>query len=390
MSVFDRIFGRVPQIRETNNYFKLLDGYCPVFHNWRGGIYESELCRISIDTIARNCQKLQLTTTGGAKGPFYTNMKKAPNDMQTWTQFLYRVATVLYVNNNCFLVPVIGDMGENVGVTVVVPASWELIDVNGEAWIRFKFSNGQAAAIELNRIGILTRFQYKNDYFGENNNAMKDTLDLIKIQRQGINESTKNAASYRFMARIGNFTKAEDLAKERQTFNKNNFEKDGGGILLFPNTYSDIKQLNAQAYEVDDKQIALIQRNVFNYFGVNEDVIQNKAYGDAWSAFYEGCIEPFAIQLSEVLTKMFFTDREQASGNAFFFTSNRLQYMSNNDKLNVTTQLLDRGILTINQALEIWQLPGIGEEGDVRIIRGEYYNADEKVTETEGEVIDGE
>ena len=123
-----------------------------------------------------------------------------------------------------------------------------------------------------------------------------------------------------------------------------------------------------------------IKDNVFEYFGMNEDVLTNKAFGDSWSAFYEGAIEPFAIQFSEVMTKMLFTFREQSQGNLVMATANRLQYMSNADKLNVSAQLLDRGIMSINDVRDIWNLPPV-EGGDSRIIRGEYYNADEKISE---------
>ena len=121
-----------------------------------------------------------------------------------------------------------------------------------------------------------------------------------------------------------------------------------------------------------------IRTNVYNYFGVNEDVLQNKAYGDAWSAFYEGAVEPFAIQFSQVMTKALFSERERAQGTELIATSNRLQYMSNADKLNVSSQLLDRGIFSINDVRDIWNLPHV-EGGDERIIRGEYYNANDKV-----------
>jgi hypothetical protein len=113
---------------------------------------------------------------------------------------------------------------------------------------------------------------------------------------------------------------------------------------------------------------------------VNEDVLENKAYGDAWSAFYEGAIEPFAIQFSEVMTRMLFTFREQGSGNGVMLTANRLQYMTNKDKLDVSVQLVDRGIISLNDAREIWNLAPI-EGGDVHIIRGEYYNSQDKLTE---------
>jgi hypothetical protein len=184
------------------------------------------------------------------------------------------------------------------------------------------------------------------------------------------------------MARVNNFTKAEDLAKERKRFTEENFSRDakGGGLLLFPNTYTDLKQIEMKPWVIDDKQMQLIKSNVFEYFGVNEKILRNEAYGDAWTAFYEGAIEPFAIQFSEVMTKMLFTLREQTQGNRVQATANRLQYLSNSEKLNVSSQMLDRGIMSINDVREIWNLPPV-EGGDVRIIRGEYWNADEKVTE---------
>ena len=115
-------------------------------------------------------------------------------------------------------------------------------------------------------------------------------------------------------------------------------------------------------------------------------MLQSQAYGDKWSAFYEGAIEPFAIQFSEVMTKMLFTLREQSTGNEVIASANRLQYLSNAEKLNVSSQMLDRGIMSINDVREIWNMPPV-EGGDARIIRGEYYNADEKVTEDQ-EVTD--
>lgn len=382
MGLLERLFGKErPQIK-VDGFYRMLDGYTPRFTSWSGQVYESELVRAAIDARARNFSKLAVTIQGSAKPRLTTLMKRAPNEFQTWPQFLYRLSTILYIRNTVFIVPVLGEFGEMTGIYTICPREWELVDVKGVPWIRFKFDKADTLAIELQRVGIMTRFQYKNDLFGESNRALDDTMDLIAIQRQGIKESAKNAATYRLMARVNNFTFAEDLAKERKRFDAENFRNGGGGILLIPNTYTDVKQLQQQSYAVDAEQLKTIKSSVFDYFGINEDVLQNKAYGDVFNAFYEGGIEPDAITLSDVLTRLIYSAKEQSNGARIYFTANRLQYMTNSDKLNVSAQMLDRGLMTLNEVREIWQLPPV-EGGDVRIIRGEYYDAGSKLSITE-------
>lgn len=368
----------------ADSTFQILNGYTPIFRTWGGKIYESQFVRAAIDAKARHISKLAITIDGRTQSELLTRIKKAPNAFQTWSQMLYRISTILDAENNAFIIPLRDRFGQTIGVYPLRPLSFELVQTtNGELWVRFHLKGNERTAEKLSDIGILTRYQYESDFFGDSNNALDDTMQLISIQRQGIEEYAKNSSSYRFMARLTNFSKAEDLALERQRFDAENFQtKNGGGVLLFPNTYTDIKQITSQAFTVDTEQLKLIERNVYDYFGVNEDVIQNKAHGDAFSAFYEGAIEPFAIQLSEVLTRMLFTEREIAYGSGISFTSNRIQYMNNSDKLSVSKDLVDRGVLSINEAREIWQLPPI-DGGDIHILRGEYYNPNtgEKVEE---------
>lgn len=378
MGLFDKIFGRVKQEREAREYFKTLTAYRPVFHDWRGEIYESALVRAAIDARARHISKLKVELIGTAKPELQRLLRMGPNQFQTWGQFLYRTSTILDVNNTAFIVPITDHDLKVTGYYPVLPQSATVVEFEGEPWLRYKFTHGQTAAVEMSRCAVLTRFQYRNDFFGATNRALDETMDLITVQNQGIEEAAKNSATYRFMARLTNFTTPEDLANERKRFTENNLSKDaeGGGVLLFPNTYSDIRQLTGEVYSPDAKQMELIQTNVFNYFGVNEDVLQNRAYGDSWAAFYEGALEVFAIQFSEAMTKAIFTENERSRGSELMLTANRLQYLSNADKLNVAAQLTDRGIFSINEAREVFNLPPV-EGGDVRTIRGEYKNAAE-------------
>lgn len=370
-----------PQGKYEGN-FTMVNGYTPRFTSFGGEVYESELIRAAVNARATHISKLRVEITGMARQGLQNKLKHAPNQFQTWSQFLYRLSTILDIHNTAFIAPIFDEFGDMSGVFVPLPLKCEIVQYDGVPYLRYEFNWHQRTAIELQTCGIMTKFQYRDDFFGDSNRALYPTMDLIHIQNQGIEEGVKSAATYRFMAQVANFAKAEDLAKERRRFTEENLsrEAEGGGLLLFPNTYTNIKQVDVKPWVINAAQQKLINESVYEYFGVNEDILTNKAYGDAWSAFYEGAIEPFAIQFSDVMTKMLFTLREQTQGNSVMATANRLQYLSNADKLNVSSQMLDRGIMTINDVRDIWNLPPV-EGGDVRIIRGEYYNADEKVEE---------
>lgn len=384
MGLFDWLFGNKPN--EKGRYegsYRMLNGYEPRFTHFTGEIYESELVRASINALATHISKLDVKTFGAAKPALQRKLAHGPNEFQTWTQFLARAATIYYNANTLFICPVWDEFGEISGIFTPVPERCELVQYNGKPYLRYEFSRGQKAAVELEYCGIMTRMQYKNDFFGETNRPLIPTMDLIHIQDQGIKEGVKSAATFRFIAQLSNFAKAEDLKKEQNRFVTENLAADNkGGLLLFPNTYSNIKQVESKPFTVDADQMKEIRANVFEYFGVNEDILQNHFNSDTWSAFYEGAVEPWAIQFSEVLTKMLFTFREQSQGNYVMATANRIAYMSNADKLSVSAQMADRGLMTRNEIREIWNLPPLpAPYGDQLPVRGEYYNVNEVTTD---------
>lgn len=382
MGFFDKIFSRArPDRVRARETFRFIEGYSPTARTFQGEIYEAELIRASIDAHARHSSKLKPTIDGAAKPALRSRATMAPNGWQTWPKFLYQASTILYARNTLFIVPTFDRYGEISGYQNILPHKWDLLDVNGRAWLRFYFEKGARAAMELEHVGIVARYQYGSQLFGESNKALKDTLDLQEIQRQGIEEAVKNGASYRFWARSSNWSRPEDLKKDRERFNEYNFTRDngGGGLLIFPNTVDDIHQAEAKPYTVDADQQKIIKDNVFDYFGTNEDILQNKATGDSWAAFYEGGPEWFGLNLAEALTMMTYSERERQAGNAFHFSSNRLQYMTTQEKLNYITRMGDRGLITRNEGREVFNLAPLPEPyGSQVMARGEYYNITDK------------
>ena len=376
MGILDWLFPKVeeeePKVLKGSEQFKLLTAYEPVFRNYYGSIYESELVRSAIEAKARHISKLKIELQGEAQSALKAKMKHKPNPWQTYPQFLARCSTILDCTNNLFIVPVQTELFETIGYFPVLPENVRLIeDKNGKLWLRYTFRNNLTGIVEFDRCAFLCKHQYKSDFFGENNHALNRTMDLIEIQDQAIKEAVKNSASYRFMAQVNNFTNAEDLALERQRFTRENLGGENGGMLLFPNTYTNIKQIESTPYTVDDKQMQLIQTNVFNYFGVNDNVMQGKANSEELDAFFNSSVEPFAIALSEALSSAIYNERERSFGNHVFVNANRLQYMSQTAKVQVARDLGDRGILTINEIRELFNYAPL-PNGDVAYIRGEY------------------
>ena len=389
MGLIDFLLGRTKEeaqkVREAGKTFEMVTAYKPVFTTWQGKIYESELVRAAIDARARHISKINVKFEGTGAITFTNKLKYRPNKWTTWPKFLYQVSTMLDVANNVVIVPIYDDDLNKVGIFPLMPRAVKIKEYKGELWLTYTYGPNYKinAACKLADCAILNRFQLESMFWGENNNALDPTMQLLHLQKEGIKEAIENGASYRFMAQADNFTLADDLEANRVNFTERTFGKHAkgkGGVLLFPHEYKNIQQINASSYNVDAAQAEFIRTNVFNYFGVNQEILQNAAIGDKGIAFYEGFIEPWAINFSEALKFMIYSDNEIAHGSFVFAGTNRIQYMSMADKKAILEVAGDRGYLTINEGREILNLPMV-PWGDAAFIRGEYYPTTYKLSD---------
>ncbi|MBR4623367.1 MAG: phage portal protein [Clostridia bacterium] len=393
MSLFDRIFkpNRPTQekVQQKGTTFITTDLNRKPYVMWHGEMFDSELVRAAIDAKARHISKLKINIQGSAKQELMKKLLVAPNDLQTWSQFLYRTSAILDVANTCFIVPMYdADMKIN-GIYTLLPKKTEVVEYKKQLWLVYQFDRGHKGAIEVDRCGVLTKFQLSKDFYGEDNEALDETMKLIHIQHKAIEDAVKESGSYKFIAQVGNFTFSDDLVNERRRFTTENLSQDAvdkNGILLFPNTYMNLKQIDYKPYTIDTEQTKQIKENVFNYFGVNEEIIQNRANSEMLDAFFNGAIEPFSIQLSEVLTRMLFTRREIKEGNALYATANRLQYMSVSQKVSMAKELGDRGAIYIDEIRELFNYPPLPNgDGQHAPLRGEYKFVDDEASNSGGE-----
>lgn len=380
MGLFDKLFGNKPKPPpQTDGYFKLLNGYQPVFTSRDGGLYEMELTRAVIHAFAKHAKKLKPEVTGAAKTHLKNVLDFEPGYMMDTSKWLYRIATIYKVATAVFIVPLTDPSDSMIlGFHPVLPANCELYEFDGQPWIKYTFGNGQSGVIEFSRVGVLCSHNYKNEYWGDGHAALSPTLDLLDINRQGMSEAVLSSAAIRFIGKVAGNVRPEDVDAARQKFADDNLTSaNKTGVMVYDNKFEDMKPIESKPWLIDAEQMKLIKDNVFGYFGGNDAILRNEYDEEGWNAFYEGEVEPFALELSLVLTNMAYTQRERATGNRIMFSSNRLQYASNTTKVSVTQNLVDRGLMSSYQACDIFNLPyPTNENGELLperwVIRGEY------------------
>lgn len=378
MGLFSKLFGKSKDESAINQPFFGLSGYAPVYTTFDGGMYEVGLCKACIHRkaaeSAKACPTLFDSNENQDRFKKYLISKK-PNDFMTAYQFYYRLRTIYEVENNAYIAPIEDDYGKLIGLYPVAPSLAELREKNGIVYIVYTFGDGNQKAIEYDKVGHLKKMQYKNDFFGDTNAAFQNTLDLVNAQELGSAKAIKAGANIRFMGKLNNIlSKDEDIKKQKdQLYSLNLYQNNESSIFLYDNRFEDMKPIENRPVLLDAEQKKAIDNSVFDYFGVNEEVLQCKYDEDTWNAFYESELETYFIQLGEVLADMLYSKSQIMNGKGVVIASDRLQYASNKTKVEIVTELVDRGMLLVNQGLSILNLPPV-PDGDVRIIRGEYIN----------------
>ena len=367
--ILDKILGR-RKAQDVSTAVSTV-GARPYVTGWQADMYQQVLVRSCIERIAEACSKLKPEIQGSARPRVRRAVETSPNQFQTWPAFLRRCATLYFNNTTLCVVPELNERGVQVGF-YPVPLAWaEVVEHGGEYWLRWTTREGDTRAMELRCVAVVNRFQYTSDWFGDGN-ILASALSMLKAQEDAQKQSINDSAQVRFIAQLSGQVREDEMYAKRDRFYKDNLsDENQTQLMIYDGTYVKVDQLEAQNWTMPSDEMERIENNIFDYFGINRRILQNSYDENIWDAFYEGCIEPFALALGEAMTQVTFTMRERPA-NRITFSSNRLEYASAASKRNMGKDMLDRGIFTINDTLEMLQMPTIGPDGDVRILRGEY------------------
>lgn len=362
------------EIQSEKSRVEVMNGGPAIFTQFSGNAYESDIYRSAVDSIARNVAKLKpvhvVTIERNRKdGDNYLNriLQVRPNPYMTSYDMIYKIVTHYYLYNNAFAYLQKDENGKLTGIYPLSPVNMEyLTDLTGELYCRFFFAGDKQVTLPFRDVFTIRRFYNSNDLLGDKNTAILNTLDLAHTQNEGIANSIKSSATIKGLLKYNQILSPENLKKEKEEFIKDYLSISNNGGIAALDSKMDYVPLEIKGVAIDNEQISAVKQKIYDYLGVSEKIVNSTYNEDEWSAFYESIVEALGVQISLELTDKIFTIREQAFGNSIIMEANRLQFASNTTKVNMIKELMPLGLFTVNQALEILNLPSV-EDGERRV-----------------------
>lgn len=371
MSILDRLFRR----ERTRTKTELINEPVSGFSMYGGDAYSNDIFREAVDAIARNAGKLKgshVVTYAGERHETTDErlnrlLQTRPNRYMSSYDFLYKLTTRLFLYNNAFAYI---DRDERGNVRALYPITATHVDIlsdaTGSLFCGFMLRDGREVTLPYDDIVHLRRFFNENEILGEDNTAIASGIELAQTQNDGITSAIRAGASIRGILSFTQIMSPTKLKEEKDAFVKDYLELGNEGGVIATDQKMSYTPIDHKPVLLDADQAKEIKTKIYNYLGLTESIVNSSYTEDEYAAFYESTLEPIAIALSQEFTAKVFNDREQAFGNSIVFESGRLQFTSNKTKVSLIAQLAPYGLLTINQALEILNLPSVAD-GDKRL-----------------------
>ena len=372
--LFDRLFKRTKEPVKTERA-ELLSSSTSVFTPWSGDAYNNDIYRAAVDAIARNAAKLKGThiikyadrNETASNSKINRLLQVQPNPYMSAFDMLYKMVTHYFLYNNAFAYLQKDEKGRLEGIYPLRAMHVDfLTDHSNELYCKFLFGNSREVILPYADIIHLRRNFNNNDLLGDPNTALSPALELAHTQNEGYMNGIKSSANIRGILKFTHIMAPEKLKEEKERFIKDYLSIANDGGIVATDQKTEYVPIDITPVIIDEKQIQAIKTKIYDYLGVSEAIVNSSYTEDEWAAFYESTLEPIAVQMSLEFTRKIFNEREQAFGNSIIFESGRLQFSSNATKVNLIAQLMPYGLLTINQALEILNLPGV-KDGDKRL-----------------------
>ena len=374
MAILDRIFKKKSKAAAINA-MQMINEPAGTFTAYSGDAYGNDIYRGAVDAIARNIGKLKgshvirYADHDKIDGDCKLNrlLQVRPNTYMSAYDLLYKMATHYYLYNNAFAFLERGSRGELTGIYPVTCTSVQMLsDTGNNLYCLFYFKSGKQALLPYRDIIHLRRNFNSDELLGDDNTALYPALELAHTQNEGIISGIKAGANIRGILKYTQIVSPEKMKEEKEAFIRDYLQINNDGGIVVTDMKTEYVPIKSEPVILTAEQTQEVKKKIYSYLGISENIVNSNYTEDEFAAFYESTIEPFAVALSMEFTAKVFTDREQAFGNSIMFERGRLQFTSNATKVNLIKEIMPMGLLSINQALEILNLPSI-EGGEKRL-----------------------
>ena len=383
------LFKRKKKVGSRDTYQVIHDIKVP-FTPFGNSITNSDVVKICIDKIASQCAKLKgryikIDEEGvqtEKKGDISFILKYQPNELMTPYQFLYKVVSLLLLNDNAFIYPLYDK--ETLKLRALYPLNPILVEPieyeNHVYYLKFYFSDGTNYTLPYENIIHLRRFYDTNDFFGGTSSsgsheALLKTLKINDSLLQGIESGMLSSFQIKGLLKINGMLKEADKQKQIDEFNRAIKKASIEDSAIVPvDAKSEYTPLTVEPKLVDEPTLDFLQSKILDYFGISKPIFNGQYDENEFNAFYESTIEPLAIQLSETFSLGLLTNNELERGEEILFFSERLQYASWNTKVGAIEKLMGLGIMSLNESRALLGLEPI-EGGNKRLQSLNYVDA---------------
>lgn len=380
-NLFSMFFGKKKeQTQITETQLQMLNSYNPVFTTINGNTYDSKVARQCIDRIATHCAKLipkhiKESIANPIKGDINFLLQNEPNPIMIKFDFIYKTISMLYTDSNAFIYIAKDERGMITGFYPVLALNYDLLqDITGTIYLQFQFINGQTYTIPYLDLIHLRLFYNKHDIFGTSNQVLKTDIETAHTASEGIKNAIRTSNNLKGILKYTNsMLKEKDIKASKDAFVRDflNMENESG--IAAVDGKAEFQEINLKPIALDKDQLEQVNYNIFDYFGISEKIVKNNYNYEEWNAFFEGVIEPRAIQMSDAFTNKIFSRQARKEGHKIIFTTNRLQYASLPQKVELLKVASERGMITVDEGREILDFAPIGGEEGNKIMQSLNY-----------------
>lgn len=392
-SLLKKIFGSDKE-ENTSGYtgFKLLSSNTSTSTSWDGMIYNNDIVRSCIRPKSNAVGKLNpIHIRTDKNGDIITNpnpnikyLLRFPNEYMSMQKLLEKLMNQREINHNAYGYIKRDALNHPIAIYPIPANKVELLEANDEVFAQFTFRTGKKMTVPYSDVIHLRKDFNENDFYGNDSSSiLNNVMNVIDTTDKGIIKSIKNSNIIKWLMKFKSVLRPEDKALTVTEFTNNylNIEKSESGNVATTDPRYDLEQVKEEGYVPNGEVIEKYERRLKNYFGVSDEIIQNKFNENQWNSFYEAEIEPVAKELSDQLTLKLFSKHEIECGNEIIFEASSLEFASMQTKLNLK-EMVDRGAMNTNEWRKTMNL-GSTENGDQFIRRLDTAPIDNKLKEGE-------